>query len=595
MASSANDLYNYINNNFGKVTILDNGFYYAKDSHGNELYVNPNDKNVNLVTLYPGSGGSTNDARAVRSLMSSSNPPNYSCIISKSSTDPNRVLDTATDILNSNGYTISSLATTGFSRSGGMVIQRTAEYLRKHPELASSTSIIVNDGYNITTECGSDLQILIDNGVPIVMIAPTEKVSSRTFDAGRKLGNQGLNVSIMTTNDNSHMYIHDYCYYNGVPEYVLCLRDSIGTDGKVRKPEYVLLKYNPDTKKFEETKDYSGIQIQSLIDLDSFDYSFVRNYGKTSDTFKSTYAKDTKVSEKYADLKEITDLHFTLGINNSFDDGMKSNMLYIENSINQIRQQVKQSGFLQGVSHGTFRSSTGIPGCLNGYIDAYYDIMGQLMDLIVEQTEAIMSYGQAYIDMDADLQRRAEELSAGTFTGGIVEEPPRVKVREPLKGEEDNLEITETPAPGDTGKTQGGGSRGGSTGGGSPGTGVPVTPTPTPTDPTDPTEPETPEEGANLIEFERKDGSKVIAVMDGETIKELKYVYEYETVEEAEKHLEQIKEKHKDIEYIEEVKLNENKVEAIFKEEAYKDMPLDKVIEKYFVDLEEEKEKIENE
>ena len=74
--------------------------------------------------------------------------------------------------------------------------------------------------------------------------------------------------------------------------------------------------------------------------------------------------------------------------------------------------------------------------------------------------------------------------------------------------------------------------------------------------------------------------------MDGEKIKELKYVYEYETIDEAEKNLDTIKEKYKEVEYIEEVKLNETKIEAIIKEDAYKDMTLDQVIEKFFVDIE---------
>ena len=70
------------------------------------------------------------------------------------------------------------------------------------------------------------------------------------------------------------------------------------------------------------------------------------------------------------------------------------------------------------------------------------------MDLIVEQTEAIMSYGQAYIDMDADLRARADELMNGTITGGIVEEPPRVTVREPVEPvQEEPVTPVETPTP----------------------------------------------------------------------------------------------------------------------------------------------------
>ena len=179
---NSNNLYEYLNNNFGKVTVLENGMYYAKDKNGNEIYIDPNCKDVNLVTLYPGSGGSTNDARAVRKLMNSSTPPNYSVIISHAASDPTHVLDTATDILNNNGYTISSLATTGFSASGGTVIQRTAEYLAKHPELANSTSIIVNDGYYVTQRInGTNLQVLIDNNVPITFIAPELSVTNRSF------------------------------------------------------------------------------------------------------------------------------------------------------------------------------------------------------------------------------------------------------------------------------------------------------------------------------------------------------------------------------------------------------------------------------
>ena len=95
-------------------------------------------------------------------------------------------------------------------------------------------------------------------------------------------------------------------------------------------------------------------------------------------------------------------------------------------------------------------------------------------------------------------------------------------------------------------------------------------------------------EDLELIEFERKDGSKVVAEMDGDKIKSLKYVYEYENTEEANNNLETVKEKNKDVKYIEEIKVNENKVEVIIEESAYKDLTLEEVMEKFFVDIDEE-------
>ena len=172
------ELYDYLTQNFGKVTVLDNGYYYAQDSHRNEIYINPNaTTDVNLLVYYPGKGNAGNSANGLRNQMKSSNPPDYCAVISFDTNDPYRMLDKATTILNDNNYNVSGLITTSHSRSGGMGIERTADYLRRHPELCSSTIMISNDGYNVDTQCGKDLQILIDNNVPIYLVSPSDTMS----------------------------------------------------------------------------------------------------------------------------------------------------------------------------------------------------------------------------------------------------------------------------------------------------------------------------------------------------------------------------------------------------------------------------------
>ena len=68
--------------------------------------------------------------------------------------------------------------------------------------------------------------------------------------------------------------------------------------------------------------------------------------------------------------------------------------------MNAIRSQVKSSSFLNNVALPKFRSYSGIPGCIGAYIDKFYDYVGDLMDLVVEETDAITSLGQVMVDMD---------------------------------------------------------------------------------------------------------------------------------------------------------------------------------------------------
>ncbi len=125
--------------------------------------------------------------------------------------------------------------------------------------------------------------------------------------------------------------------------------------------------------------------------------------------------------------------------------------------MNAIRTSVKEQSFLTAFKSMNFRSSTGIPGALVGVIEQAFSAIGMLMDSLVQETDSIVSFAEAYADMDVDLGNLAGKIMP------VIEEP---------------ASASNSSGKGSGGYYGGGGTDGGSgvPSGGSKGSGV--TPTP---------------------------------------------------------------------------------------------------------------------
>jgi hypothetical protein len=82
--------------------------------------------------------------------------------------------------------------------------------------------------------------------------------------------------------------------------------------------------------------------------------------------------------------------------------------------MNRLKTLIKNTSCLGGGGKGFknmgFRSSSGIPGCIMGYINAYLDIVGSLMNSLSLEADAVISYGQAMVDMDEDMKKNAGNI-----------------------------------------------------------------------------------------------------------------------------------------------------------------------------------------
>ena len=594
------ELYEYLKKNFYKVNLLDNGVYYAVDNYGVEMYVPSNiDSSADLLAYYPGMGGSTNDASQVRKTMKSDNPPSYVAVISPTSYDSCHILDKATSVLNDNNIDVSGVVTVTFSASGGTGFKSLEAYLEKHEELADKSAMIIADGYNISDVNASKMTMLIDNQVPIFHIGPHD--GNRVTNIDTNLAKDGYNIYRIDTWDNVHMYINRDIFANQMPEYVLGYVDEVGNNGTGGKePNYIVYKYNKETSEYEEVN-IDVMQLNMVLTADKIKVINVKDLFRVDDFEIKEYP--VECLSKYEALKNI-ETGLSINFGTLSDTVLSSDMIYVTSAMSSLRTQIKNSNFLNGKTLG-FRSSTGIPGCITGYINAYYDIMGQLMDSLVRQTESVMSVGQAIVDRKIAMEKKAEELEEAP---GVIEEvgaPPTLISEEEEKEEEPPVKETpntppivnppkEDPVVPPVKETPN-----------TPPIIPPIkeepepvsppvkeTPEPEPTEEPVPTkepevtqEPTPSEEEAILPELvvgEREDGSKILIEMREGKVTEVKYTYEYGSIEEAESALESIKEKYKELEYIKEIKVNNTNIDIIFKEESYIDLDMDSILNKYF-------------
>jgi len=541
------NLYNSLIDNFGTVTVLDNGYYFAIDKAGNRMYINPNSSsNVNLVAYYPGNGGLTvNSTGGIFSKLEGNNPPDYCIILSSNRDDPSNILKRATSILNDNNYNITNLITSGNSGSGGTVLTRTADYLTSHPELASSTVIDINDGYNMPFNY-KNYDVLKNNNVPILFVSPSkEYCSSRARGVNKFIlpfAQSGFNLISINTDDWNHAGICNYFFINGIPQYIFGSSNEIGSDYVVRSPNYQAYKYNPQTNKYELV-DISQIKLNTIIkpeNIEIFDPSTYLNEDNYS--FKEISLKS---SSNFDDLKDIGGVSINVPNKLVNTEQIKSNIDFITNAMNSIRSNISSSNFLGDIRIPSFRSFNGIPGCIGEYIDKYYDYVGDLMDLLTEETEAITSLGQVMVDMDNDLAER------GSVLGSIkeIERTPKTRNKEPLNQIEKNVNIVKEHSQ----------------------------------------EKSISKESSKIetinindyLQYKRNDGSLLLIKQDNDKIKEVLYKYDYKTEAQAKYMCDKFKDKYKGNNDISNIMYEDKNVYIIFKENVFNNMSLNEVKEKY--------------
>ena len=456
--------------------ILDNDYSYGRkiiEINGHQYYIQvPDEINENTVFYVAGRGaGGIGDTKITFQY---ANGKNVVIIapVHEYETDFEYAYRVAQDIVNRNpNISEMNISFSGHSNSANLAMEAARNYCRN---TGKTTALILNDPYGTNrgeVALPSNFDYSSLNGSLIVDVT-SFKTTSFSFYSNtlKKAAAAGAEVLIVTYNsdigsdhgvaDDISAALGSYNISNFVildEGQTITFTTSEGGQGHATCTYYVL-DANGNKVQIDSNKAREIVSNAALNDAMSREYSFDK-YGKEKDNFKTETV--TKPS-RYSDLKEIGNLSITFTAGSGIvSEETQSNMSYITTKVNEIRQAVRQSGFLQGVSSQTCRSSSGIPGCIGAYIDAYYEIMGQLMDLVVEQTEAVISYGQAYVDMDLDLKQQASNLGMevedamlqGLLTGRLVEQEPITTFRQAPVAEEPEQDVSPAPTPDKTSTT----------------------------------------------------------------------------------------------------------------------------------------------
>ena len=78
--------------------------------------------------------------------------------------------------------------------------------------------------------------------------------------------------------------------------------------------------------------------------------------------------------------------------------------------MSNLKSKIKNSGFLNRTVHYYPSNPYGVPGCISGYLNKYYNMMGDFMGKLNEEIDAITSIAQSFVDMDIYLSEQGQEL-----------------------------------------------------------------------------------------------------------------------------------------------------------------------------------------
>ena len=521
--------------------------YYVRGNNGDEVYLPANvSGNVGMLSYIPGSGGSGNDAARIRDRIHN-DPPEYPITIAASCSDHQNCIEVGYNLAQGANMNVTDNVTVCFSASGFLGITRTENFEDRHPDVTST--IISCEPYGAGTYASGKVENVDGmSNSQIIFVAPRAGFHINLQNEIKKMTYDGLNAYFLGTGyQNSpssvHIMTNADVLTSGMIDYLLGYSDTFNSEpGNGRyTPNYQLVKYNA------ETGEYEGMEYDDLA-------STIRairipdiNKLKAVDSFNF----ETKISPVHSKYQGLSNLE-RKGLSATT---MKTSYTYATNEMNNIRDLVKSASFVNSFNNTTFRSGSGIPGCIGAYLNAYYDIVGSLLNSIAIETDSVISYTDAVVQLDNDL--------ANSLSGGQIVQDSEVKgyipIGLPEEKEEKKQDATGVPRDGSSGG-------GGYSGGGS------YIPTIEP-------DPITVDKPDYVYDF---DGYQGLIYMDGNKIDKISYRYTYASEQEATNNISKVKDLYKEKEFIKEVVQTGNYLDAVFKEEFYKDKTKDEIVEQYF-------------
>lgn len=573
------DVENYLNQNCKDYELLSNGVYHATYYNGNEIYI-PKDYNgtMDVLAYYPGKGGSAESVDSLRDAMGNDAYSNTILAISKEAFDKGDLLGSVDEFTDTMNINVNNATVVTYSASGATGFKSLNDYATNNPSLDNMAMVVI-DGCNIQDNIinkGVKYDALIDREVPIYMVgysgAKYQDQSCRWNSA--YLNGMGYNTIYFRENYeddsiNGHVAIKNDMFNDGVLSYLLGHNDDI--DASILA-KYEAGKYHLDANHNVDKDDVVSLELSDLI-IDTIGGYNIKVPNVDSFTSSDDFViseVDSDVSNKYKNLSELSTFNIAnLNLDSTkLGDIVISDLDFAIGRVNEIRDKIKGTNFIGGFKKANYRSSSLIPGCIGQYIDEYFNAVGESLNKLSMDTDAAVSVGLSLANLENDIKDLAEieidtvddidsqiVILGGDNLDKNITEIPTNETGETINNitssEESNLDRNVIGEPIDETK-------------------------------------ETVNNISSSLEdvsiqetIYEEDGYKVLIGQDGDNIVSFKYQYECGTLDDAQEMYNQLFDKYGNLDFFDHMELNGNNVIINFKEDAFKGLSLDQLLEKY--------------
>lgn len=352
----------------GKGTSYEGGTYY--DMNGYCFYVPEEvDDSTPAFIYYPGSGGSGNDAKVIRQLISEKGPDQI-IIIADSAYEnttnaSTRYANLISNIGKENSSNITNISTMGFSAGGPATYAQLVHNVRNNPEGGPYNAIFC-DVVNFNTN-QEDLELIKQNEGTIMFLEP----NGTSITAANTMAKSGVDVVLAWTSGShaGHVPLNKEALENGLIDYVS------GRSTELANADiYKFVVYNSETGQWDQ------------ITLEELAAKYEGTVFNSSDPFRY-----------YEKLSSI--------------DVLESSNSFLGDKINNLRMAIRNTNFLNSNVNVGYDSTTNIPGVESDIVQSFFTSTSTLLNLLEKDTAKIIEIGNSIEDMNAELEVQANELN----------------------------------------------------------------------------------------------------------------------------------------------------------------------------------------
>lgn len=297
----------------------------------------------------------------------------------------------------------------GHSAGAGWSIKNLTVLLRENPNIERQTLFLVDSQLDkkFTDE---EMELIKENNTMVISYCQPYR---RNHEIQKLAARTGLPILFVEDPDIPETSYNNWQYYHNVVVenfFKKGLFNSL-TDfskGKGELPEGFTYKiYNPKTKQIEDINPTEAAAFFGINKVYGNNYLFIDLSLKEIFTSNSYLVEDvsSEASNKYSSLKDLKEYN----IHNLSSSTLSSDLQYIQNFANGIVNSIKSDSLFESTTMNITGGCGPLASVINECLSLYYDSVGHLLNSLAIEADAIVSIGQSLVDLDTHLNKEVEE------------------------------------------------------------------------------------------------------------------------------------------------------------------------------------------